>query len=73
MGVKKNISITVIVIILIAGLAAVAYFSGFFVPNALQAGSFKTELIERGSVISGITATGVGVSENEVLILSPAS
>lgn len=73
MGVKKNISIILIVVMLIAVFAAIAYFSGFFVPNALQAGSFKTETISRGSVISGITATGVVESENEVLILSPAS
>jgi len=73
MGVKKNISIIVIVVIVLGGLAAIAYFSGIFVPNALHAGSFQTEVVERGSVISGITATGVVVSENEVLILSPAS
>jgi len=73
MAVKKNISIVVIIVVLIAAIAGVAYFSGLFVPNALQAGSFKTEIIKRGSVVSGFTASGVVESENEVLILSPAS
>ena len=73
MGSKKNISITLIAFLLIAGAATIAYFSGIFVPDELQAGSFKTETVQRGNIISGLKATGVVESENEVLILSPAS
>jgi len=73
MGNKKNISIIFIVVLVFAGLAAIAYFSGIFIPDELQAGDFKTETVERGRIISGVKATGVVVSENEVLILSPAS
>jgi HlyD family secretion protein len=73
MGVKKNISLVLIAVVLIIVLAAVAYFSGIFVPSALHAGNFKTEIVKRGRVISGVTATGVVESENEVFILSPAS
>lgn len=73
MGVKKNISIVFITTIVFAVVVAIAYFLGFFVPDTLQSGNFKTEIIKRGSVISGVTATGVVESENEVQILSPAS
>jgi len=73
MGNKKNISIIFIVVLVFAGLATIAYFSGIFIPDELQAGDFKTETVERGRIISGVKATGVVVSENEVLILSPAS
>jgi HlyD family secretion protein len=73
MGVKKNISIVFITGVVFTALVAIAYFSGFFVPDALRAGSFKTETIKRGNIVSGVTATGVVESENEVLILSPAS
>lgn len=73
MGNKKRISIILIAVLGIAGLAAIAYFSGIFIPDELKTGSFKTETVERGRIISGVNATGVVVSENEVLILSPAS
>ncbi len=73
MGSKKNISIISIAILVIVSLLAVAYFSGLLIPNKLQKGNFKTEKIDRGRVISGVKATGVVESENEVLILSPAS
>lgn len=73
MGNRKNISIIFIVVLVFAGLAVIAYFSGIFIPDELQMGNFKTETVERGRIISGVKATGVVVSENEVLILSPAS
>lgn len=73
MGNKKNISIVFIAVFVIAVLAGIAYYSGIFIPNKLQPSNFKTEIIERGSVSSGIKAAGVVVSESEVLILSPAS
>ncbi|MCF6356390.1 MAG: efflux RND transporter periplasmic adaptor subunit [Draconibacterium sp.] len=73
MGNKKNISIILLTVLVVAGLAAIAYISGIFIPDELQTGNFKTETVERGNIISGVKATGVVESENEVLILSPAS
>ena len=73
MGNGKNIFIIFLIVLVIAGIAAIAYFSGIFIPDELHAGNFKTEVVERGGIISGVKATGVVVSENEVLILSPAS
>ncbi|NOR76214.1 MAG: hypothetical protein GQ525_13785, partial [Draconibacterium sp.] len=73
MGNRKNISIIFIIVLVVASIAAIAYFSGIFIPDELQTGNFKTETVERGGIISGVKATGVVVSENEVLILSPAS
>lgn len=73
MGNKKNISIVLIIVLVFTALTAIAYFSSVFVPNKLQTGNFKTEIVERGSVVSGVKATGIVESENEVLILSPAS
>lgn len=73
MGNKKYISIAFIAVLVLAVLAAIAYKSGIFIPNKLHLGNFKTEIIERGTVISGVKATGIVVSENEVFILSPAS
>lgn len=73
MAIKKNISVVAITTIVLAVFFAIAYYSGVFVPDALQAGNFGTETIKRGSVVSGVTGTGVVESENEVLILSPAS
>lgn len=73
MGVKKNISIISVVSMVVILAVAIAYFSGAFIPNSLQIGSYKTEVVKRGRVISGITALGVVESENKVQILSPAS
>ena len=41
-------------------------------PKTLKTGSFTTELVKTGDVMSSIKATGVVEAENEVLILSPA-
>jgi HlyD family secretion protein len=73
MGGKKNLSIAIIVILSIIILAAGIYYSGILVPNTLNRGSFKTEIVERGQVMSYIKATGIVESENEVLIHSPAT
>ncbi len=73
MGNKKNISIVLLAVLVFAGLVAIAYLSGIFIPDELNSGEFKTETVECGSIISGVKATGVVESENEVLILSPAS
>ncbi len=70
---KKRISIILLSVIGLAGLAVFAYLSGVFVPDELNTDNFKIETIERGKVLSEVTATGVVESENEVLILSPAS
>ncbi len=70
---KKRISIILLSVIAFAGLAIFSYLSGVFVPDELNTDNFKIETIERGKVLSEVTATGVVESENEVLILSPAS
>jgi len=73
MGNKKNLSVFLIVAIVTIIAASVLYFSGILLPSALQAGSFETAVVDRGKIISSINATGVVESENEVIILSPAS
>ena len=73
MGNKKKLSVFLIVAFVTILAASALYFSGVLLPSALQAGSFETAVIDRGKVVSSINATGVVESENEVLILSPAS
>lgn len=73
MGIKKKLSFFFIIVFVLIIVAVVVYFSGIFVPNSLTRGSFETSAAERGSVASTISATGVVESENEVLILSPAT
>ena len=73
MGNKKKLSVFLIVAIVTIVVASVLYFSGILLPSALQPGTFETTVVDRGKVISTINATGVVESENEVLILSPAS
>jgi len=73
MGNKKKFSVFLIVAIVAILSAVILYFSGILLPSALQPGSFETSVVDRGQVISSINATGVVESENEVLILSPAS
>ncbi len=73
MGVKKNLSIALIAVFALIVFTAIVYFSGVFVPDSLQPGSFETVVVHRGDVISTTPATGIVESENEVLVLSPAS
>ncbi len=73
MGNKKSIFIILLSVLVVAGLIALAYFSGIFIPDELNTSDFKVETINRGEVFSAVKATGVVESENEVLILSPAS
>ena len=74
MGSKKRFSVFLVVtIVAIISVALALYYSGLLLPSALQTGSFETSVVDRGKVISSINATGVVESENEVLILSPAS
>lgn len=72
MGTKRNISISLVIIVLLVLLGGIAYITGLFGPRTLHAGGLKTEIVDRGNVISGISATGIVESENEVLVLSPA-
>lgn len=73
MGAKKNLSIAFIAVAILTVLAIFLYFSRAFVPDLLRPGTFETAVVHRGDVISTTQATGVVESENEVLILSPAT
>lgn len=73
MGARKNISIVLIAVFALIALAVILYLSGVFVPDTLKSGSFETVVVHRGNVISTTQATGVVESENEVLVLSPAT
>lgn len=69
---RTRLFIIVFVVVACLGAAAIFVYPKYKVPSALKAGSFKTETVERGSVVSSIKASGIVESENEVLILSPA-
>ncbi len=73
MGTKKNLSIALITVFALVALAVILYFSRIFVPDSLQSGTFETVVVHRGDIISSTQATGVVESENEVLVLSPAT
>lgn len=74
MGTKRTISIVLIFIVVVTLLAVLLYlFTGILTPNSLKPGSFETAVVHRGDVISSTQATGVVESENEVIILSPAT
>ncbi len=73
MGTKKNLSIALITVFALVALAVILYFSRIFVPDSLQSGTFETVVVHRGDIISTTQATGVVESENEVLVLSPAT
>lgn len=73
MGSKKNISLILIGVFALVVLAVIVYFSGILVPNALKSGTFETATVHRGNVISTTQASGIVESENEVILLSPAS
>lgn len=70
---NKRISLILLALLVVSGLVVFAYFSGIFVPAEMNTADFKIETIDRGKILSGVNATGVVESENEVLILSPAS
>ncbi|MCY1723524.1 efflux RND transporter periplasmic adaptor subunit [Prolixibacteraceae bacterium Z1-6] len=72
MGDKNRLFIIIIIAVFALSSAAFYFYSKYNVPSTLKAGSFQTETIERGTVISSIKASGVVESESEVLILSPA-
>lgn len=73
MGNKKTLSIVLIASLVLAALAGAVYFSGILVPETLKIGDFETVTVDRGDVVSTTQATGVVESENEVIVLSPAT
>lgn len=73
MGTKKNLSIAIVVILVLIAAVAVYYFAGAHVPKTLKTGNFNTVTVEKGEVVATLEATGVVESENEVLVLSPAT
>ncbi len=73
MGNKIKLPVFIIVAFFIIIAAGAVYFSRVFVPKTLKEGSYTTERIGRGEVMSSISATGVVDSESEVLILSPGT
>ncbi len=72
MGNKKRLFIILLIVVVVLSVGAIILNSIFHVPTALKSGSFRTETVDRGTVISSIKASGVVESESEVLILSPA-
>jgi len=73
MVIKKKVVVLFLVALALVTAAAIYYFSRLFVPDTLKIGDYSTEIIDRGQVISAFNATGIVESENEVLVLSPAS
>ena len=73
MGIKKNLSFFLIIAVVAVAIAVIIYFSKLFVPASIHPGTFTTEVVSKGEVVSTIQATGIVESENEVLLLSPAA
>lgn len=70
---KKKLSIAFLIIIALVLVSAVIYFSGILRPDSIRQDSFEIALVHRGDILSTTPATGVVESENEVLVLSPAT
>lgn len=73
MGARKNLLISLIVLLVVIAAGSAIYFSGTRVPGNVKSGKFQTVTIDRGEVVQTTSATGVVESENEVLVLSPAA
>lgn len=73
MGNKKSLSIVLISVASLIVIAVIVYFSGLLVPNSLKSGSFEIVVAHRGEVLSTTQASGIVESENEVIVLSPAT
>lgn len=73
MGNKKHISIILLGGFVFIALLATVYFTGGFTPDSLKSGSFETVVAHRGEVLSSTMANGVVESENEAIVLSPAT
>lgn len=73
MGNTKKLSIVLIAVIALITISAIIYFSRIFIPGSIKSGSFETVVVHRGEVLSTTPANGVVESENEVILLSPAT
>ena len=73
MVITKKISIVIIAVLAIVSLSIILFITGSLLPDKLNTGKSNSEVVDRGKVVSITTATGVVESENEVLVLSPAT
>jgi len=73
MATTKKTTIVFIALLAVVILSILLFIIGSFGPGKLNEGKSKTEVVERGKVASITKATGVVESENEVLVLSPAT
>ena len=73
MGAKKYMSILVVIILIGAAAVTTFYLVNQNAPDNNSKGGIQTEKIEKGEVVLSVKASGVVESENEVLILSPAT
>ena len=56
MGIKKKLSFFLIIAVVAVAIAIIIYFSGIFVPSAIHSGTFTTEVVTNGEVVSTIQA-----------------
>lgn len=73
MGSTKKSTIVLIALLAIVSLSVILFIVGSILPEKLKENKATTEVVERGKVASITKATGVVESENEVLVLSPAT
>ncbi|MBN2637146.1 MAG: HlyD family efflux transporter periplasmic adaptor subunit [Prolixibacteraceae bacterium] len=73
MGSTKKSTIVLIALLAIVSLSVILFIVGSLLPEKLKENKATTEVVERGKVASITKATGVVESENEVLVLSPAT
>lgn len=72
MGNRTRLFIILLIVGVGIGVGIFLIYPKYSVTSALKSGSFKTETIKKGAVVSSIKASGVVESESEVLVLSPA-
>jgi HlyD family secretion protein len=60
---------------LLLGALVMAFFllNRFLIPKSLNPGEYKTALVDYGTVVTSVSASGIVNPENEVLLLSPSS
>ncbi len=73
MGTSKKTSIILIALLAVVLLFVILFITGSLSPNKIGKGKNKTEIVDRGKVVSITKAAGVVKPENEVLVLSPAT
>ncbi len=73
MGTNKKLSIALALGISLILIAIVLFHYGVFKTGSVKSGKFTTVTVDRGDVVSTTLATGIIVSENEVILLSPAA